>query len=130
MTKIADERYVRLTTFTKDGRRKEMPVWIAELEDGSLGFTTEPDSWKVKRIRNTPTVELVASNVKGRVADEATSSTGQARVVTGADVDPVAAAIKAKYGFQVAMINVLQKLGRLVGAGRKAPGCAVIITLD
>jgi hypothetical protein len=36
---IADEKYVRLTTFTRDGRRKESPVWIAEVDNDALGFT-------------------------------------------------------------------------------------------
>ena len=41
MATIAEEAYVRLTTFTRDGTPKQSPVWIAALADGRLGFTTE-----------------------------------------------------------------------------------------
>lgn len=125
MTTIAAEKYLRLTTFTKDGRRKEAPVWIADLGDGTIGFTTGLDSWKVKRIRNTPKVELAPSDMKGRVDDGTTVTTGTATVVTGADFAPVEAAIKAKYGFQVSLIKFLAKLRR-----QAASNCGVVITLD
>ena len=55
---IADENYVALTTFRKNGERKNTPIWIADLGDGTIGFTTSKDSWKVKRIGNDPRVEL------------------------------------------------------------------------
>ena len=129
MSSIAAEKYVRLTTFTKDGRRKESPVWIAELPDGTVGFTTELDSWKVKRIRNTPAVELAPSNMKGKVEDGAATVHGTASVVSHDDAAPVAKAIKTKYGFQVTMINAIGKVKAMVGRGDDTP-CAVVITLN
>lgn len=130
MPAIASEKYVRLTTFTKDGRRKESPVWIADLGDGTVGFTTEYGSWKTKRIENTPKVELTPSNMKGVAKDGVTTVTGTAVVVTHGDAAPVEAAIKAKYGFQVTMINALSKLRSLIGKGHDETPCSVIITLD
>ena len=59
---VGENKYVALTTFTKDGRRKNCPVWIVDLGEGKVGFTTESTSWKAKRITNTPAVELIASN--------------------------------------------------------------------
>lgn len=126
---IAAEKYVRLTTFTRDGRPKPVPVWIADLGDGTVGFTTELDSWKVKRMRNTPAVELTPSDARGRVDDTASTATGHAAIVTDADVDRVAAAIKAKYGFQVTLIQGVNKLRGLFGRGG-GPSCGVVITLD
>ena len=129
MSSIASEKYVRLTTFTKDGRRKESPVWIADLGDGTVGFTTGLDSWKVKRINNTPAVELSPSDMRGNVADDAPTVTGTAVVVSEGDAAPVSAAIKAKYGFQVTMINAIGKVKALIGRGEDAP-CGIVITLD
>ena len=129
MSDITDEKYVRLTTFTKDGRRKEAPVWIAALGEGKAGFTTELDSWKVKRIRNTPAVELAPSTVRGVVADDAPTTPGTAVVVAGADADPVQAAIKAKYGFTVAMIQVVNKVRAVLRRHTPERG-AVVITFD
>ena len=100
MSSIAAEKYVRLTTFTKDGRRKETPVWIADLGEGKVGFTTDNGTWKVKRINHTPTVEIVASTAKGKVKDGAETVTGTAEVVAGAAYVPVEAAVKTKYGMQ------------------------------
>ncbi|MGI9579008.1 MAG: pyridoxamine 5'-phosphate oxidase family protein [Microthrixaceae bacterium] len=62
---IGDEKYVSLTTFTKDGRPKPTPVWIATLGGGKIGFTTQADSWKSKRMRNTPSVLVQASDMRG-----------------------------------------------------------------
>ncbi|MDW3219093.1 MAG: PPOX class F420-dependent oxidoreductase [Acidimicrobiales bacterium] len=129
MTPIAAEKYVRLTTFTKDGRRKESPVWIADVGDGRVGFTTELDSWKVKRIRNTPTVELAASNMKGKVEEGAETVTGTATVVRDDEAAATAAAIKAKYGFQVTMIRAIGTIKARFGRGDDTP-CAVLISLD
>lgn len=129
MLSLADEKYVRLTTFTKDGRRKESPVWIAPLGDGRVGFTTQLDSWKVKRIRATPHVELAPSNLRGVVADGVADTGGTAAVVTGADAEPVRRAIRAKYGVQVLLAQLPGHLGRLIG--RRAPeSCGIVITLD
>lgn len=125
MPSISDEKYVRLTTFTRDGRRKEAPVWIADLGDGTVGFTTGLDSWKVKRIRATPAVELAPSDMRGNVKDGAATVTGTAEIVTGAEFAPVRDAIKAKYGFQVSLIKFLAKLRR-----QDAANCGVVITLD
>lgn len=44
MTTIADEKYVVLTTFTKDGRAKPTPVWIVPFE-GAAAVWTVADSW-------------------------------------------------------------------------------------
>jgi PPOX class probable F420-dependent enzyme len=53
---------VSLTTFTVDGAPKPLAVWIGELADGRVGFTISIDSWKVKRIVNTPKVTLRPSD--------------------------------------------------------------------
>ena len=129
MASIADEKYVRLTTFTKDGRPKHTPVWIAPLDDGTLAFTTELDSWKAKRIGNTPKIELTPSTMKGAAKDGAVAVTGTATIVTGDAFTPVESAIKAKYGLQVSMVKFLEKLRGLIG---KSPGdgCGIVITLD
>lgn len=126
---IANEKYVRLTTFTKDGRRKHTPVWIADLKDGTIGFTTGIDSWKVKRIRNTPKIELTPSDVRGRVNDDAQTITGVAQVVTDAALKPVWAAIKKKYGLQMTMITIANKVRSVFGRGATGQ-CGVVITLD
>ncbi len=129
MSTIAAEKYVRLTTFTQDGRRKETPVWIADLGDGRVGFTTDDDTWKVKRIKKTPAVELVACNMKGVATEGAATVTGTAEVVSGDAYRPVAAAVKAKYGVQYRVIDLFSKISRRVKRQADA-GVGIVITLD
>ncbi len=127
---IADEKYVRLTTFTKDGRRKESPVWIAHLGDGTVGLTTGTKTWKVKRIRNTPTVELTPCDSRGNVLGGAQTVTGTAQVVRETDLLPVASAIRAKYGIQAALISGMGRLIRLIGFRPYGDDCGIIIRPD
>ena len=61
--------YILLTTFTKDGRPKPTPIWAAPDGDRLL-VITEENSWKVKRIRNTPRVTLAACDVRGNPKGE------------------------------------------------------------
>lgn len=53
---IADVKFVLLTTFKRDGTPQPLPVWIAALLGGRVGFTTSGESWKAKRARNNPQV--------------------------------------------------------------------------
>ncbi len=109
---------------------RENKVDASSLEGGEVGFTPALDSWKAKRIRNTPTIELAPSDRKGRVTDDATVVAGTARLVSGTEFDPVMAATKAKYGFQMAMIQFIGKMQSLIGRGSKEEPGGVIITLD
>ena len=127
---IADERYVRLTTFTRDGRRKESPVWVAPLGDGTVGLTTGTITWKVKRIRNSPAVELTPCDSRGNVMSGERSVTGTAQVVTEANLLPVASAIRAKYGIQAGLISGTGRLLKLVGIRPYGDDCGIKITLD
>ena len=129
MTKIAAEKYVRLTTFTKDGRRKDAPVWIAGLSGGQVGFTTDNDTWKVKRISHTPAVELVACNMKGVPNEGADPVTGTAEVVSGEAYRSVESAVKAKYGIQYRVMDLFSRISRRVKREADA-GVGIVISLD
>jgi len=126
---IADEKYLSLTTFRKNGERKTTPIWIADLGDGTMGFTTQGTSWKCKRIRNDPRVELQPSDSRGRPTQGSSAVPGTATLGTGAEFDRVRNNIKDKYGFQVTMISTMQKVGKLFGKGADSD-TAVIITLE
>lgn len=66
---VSKAQYVLLTTFTKDGRPKPTPIWIARDGDRAL-VITEKNSWKVKRIRNTPRVTIAPCGVLGKPKGE------------------------------------------------------------
>ena len=126
---IADEKYVALTTYRKDGGSSSTPVWIADLGDGTIGFTTPIGSLKVTRIRNDNRVLLQPSDSRGRVKSESTQLGGLAEVVEGDDFDRVRVKIKAKYGWNVAAVAIFQKAAKLFGKAYMRDA-AVVITLD
>ncbi|MGA9276215.1 PPOX class F420-dependent oxidoreductase [Ilumatobacter sp.] len=129
MAGIADEKYVALTTYKKDGTTKTLPVWIADFGGGQVGFTTASSSFKVKRIVNDSRVILQPSDMKGVVTDGSEPVTGTAQVVTGAAFEPYRDAVKKKYGIQYGAMNVLGKFMSLIGKG-SGTDAAVVITLD
>lgn len=128
---IGDEKYVRLTTFTKAGTEKHTPVWIVNMPDGRVGFHTEVGSWKVRRIRNDPTVRLQACDMRGRITPGSEVAQGIAEVI---DAGTPAFAetrrlVDAKYGLTAKAIKVQSKITGLLK--RSEPGrCAVAIRLD
>jgi PPOX class probable F420-dependent enzyme len=130
---IADEKYLALTTFTKDGRRKSTPIWIAPLVDGvdgDVGFTTGSDAWKLRRLRNDPRCELQPCNNRGVVTEGSIVVTGTGRETEPGELADVQRAIGDKYGLQVTMIRGVQKLSGLIRRQRPAATTGIVITLD
>lgn len=102
---IANERYVLFTTFKRDGSAVGTAVWIAPYETGRACFTTGGDSAKVKRLRNDARVTLQKCDYKGRVVPGAPVIEATARVVTGADCEPVNVAMRKKYAVQFRLLE-------------------------
>lgn len=126
---IADEKYVSLVTYRKNGEPKPTAVWIADLGDGTVGFTTASSSWKVKRIANDPRVTLTPSDSKGTVTPGAETVAGTATTADGAEFDRVWALIQSKYGVMARGIRLVGRFMKLIGRG-SGTDTAVIITLD
>lgn len=130
MASLSDEKYLNLTTFTKDGRPKPTAVWVVDAGQGRLGFTTSSGSWKVKRIQNTPKVTVQASDARGTPKPDSDVHPGTAEVVTGAEFERIKGLVRAKYGIQFTAIQIVAQLSKLVGKWRGGTDRAVIITLD
>lgn len=126
---LSDEKYVCFTTYRKDGTPKPLPVWIADLGDGTIGFTTSSSSYKVKRLANDARVTVQPSNSKGVVTDGSEAVSGTAEVVTGDEFVRCQAILKKKYGIQYFFISTVGKISKLIGKG-SGTDCAVKITLD
>lgn len=125
---LAGERYIALTTFTRDGTAKSVPVWPVDAGDGSIGFITSQQTWKVKRINHDCRVEVQPCDAKGRVREGTQAVCASAKIVVGAPFEALRSAVKAKYGYQLRFINVLHALpGRRTGHRND---CAVVISLD
>ena len=120
-SKVTKAKYVLLTTFTKDGRPKPTPIWIAADGDRAL-VITEKNAWKVKRIRNTPRVTLAVCDVRGNVKGEAIEAV--ASVMDDSQTESVYQAINRRYGIVGRIFNFFSKLrggnGRTVGLELRA----------
>lgn len=124
---IADQKYVSFTTCRRDGAPKSLPVWIADFGDGTVGFATSSTSYKVKRLKNDPRVEVQPSNSKGVVVPGSEAVAGNAVVVEGDEFDRCATIMKKEYGMQWRAITGFAKLMKLIGRG-SGTDCAIKIS--
>jgi PPOX class probable F420-dependent enzyme len=104
---LTKAQYILLTTFTKDGRPKPVPIWAAADGDRLL-VITEGKSWKVKRIRNTPRVTLAICDMRGRPKSEAVE--GIAAILDKSQTGAVYDAIGKRYGIVGKVFNFASKL--------------------
>ncbi len=104
---LAKAQYILLTTFTKDGRPKPVPIWAAADGDRLL-VITEAKSWKVKRIRNTPRVTMAVCDLRGRPNSEAVE--GTATILDKSHNAAVYDAIGKRYGIVGKVFNFFSKL--------------------
>jgi PPOX class probable F420-dependent enzyme len=107
---LAKSQYILLTTFTKDGRPKPTPIWTAPDKHGGdrLLVITQANSWKVKRIRNTPRVTLATCTMRGRPTSEALE--GTAVLLDKSATGTVYDAIGKRYGVVGTVFNFFSKL--------------------
>jgi PPOX class probable F420-dependent enzyme len=111
---IADEKYVLLTTFKRDGTAVASPVWIVGLPDGRVGFYTSSGSGKAKRLVHTPRVLLQPSNANGKKLHGEQIEANAVMVAGGPDFEAVKAAIVEKYGFMTKLANLFGTIGGIV----------------
>lgn len=126
-TDLAAARYVALTTHRRDGTTTSTPVWPVDAGDGRVAFVTSTQTWKVKRIAEDSRVLLQSSDMKGRAVAGTLAIAGMAEVVQGEVFDTTRRAVKAKYGIQLRIIDLLHALPGHRSGHRN--DCAVVVTL-
>jgi len=93
---VIASKYMLLTTFTKDGRPKPTPIW--GVPDGDrLLVITDDESWKVKRICNTPRVTIAKSAALGKPKSEQVEAI--ARVLPKSETYRVYKAVLRRYWY-------------------------------
>ena len=128
---LADEKYVLLTTFKRNGNPVATPVWVAALDDGSIGFWTSSGSGKAKRLAHTAKVTLQPCDSRGKIRDGSSPSAGTAKVVTGPELEGIRAKVVAKYGFIKKVTKLLGTIGGIVKRKRIPYGDrGVVISLE
>jgi PPOX class probable F420-dependent enzyme len=116
---IAKAKYILLTTFTKDGTPKPTAIWAAPDGDRLL-VITEQDSWKVRRIRNTPRVTVAVCDPRGNAKSEPVEAV--ARVLDKSEAADVQRAINKRYGVLGWLFGVYTKVR---GLDKKSVGVEI-----
>jgi len=126
---LEDEKFIRFTTFKRDGTAVGTAVWIVALDGGRYGFWTASTSGKAKRLKNNPKVQMQPCDSRGRVKSGSSTTDGTAVLTTGPEATTVQTRIKAKYGFMVKVTKFLRSLNNLI-LRKKVPygDVAIIIT--
>jgi PPOX class probable F420-dependent enzyme len=122
-------KYVSFVTYKKDGSPVATPVWVVPFE-GGYAFTTEPNAFKVKRLRNDARATLTVCDMRGKIAEGAIVHTGAALVLEEADTQRVDALIRKKYSIGYRMIGVLSLLKKIAGKGSTAGDAAIKVTVS
>jgi len=117
---LGDEKYIAFTTFRRNGTPVASPTWIVPLKDGTFGFWTSSESGKAKRLAHTERVVVQPSDGRGRTKSGTAPIEASARIVRGAELEEISAAIKAKYG---PMTAVAKFMGTVIGTlrGKRMP---------
>jgi PPOX class probable F420-dependent enzyme len=119
---LAQEKYVSLTTFKRDGTPVSTPVWCAG-DDGRLLVWTGASTWKVKRIRRDPHVLVAASDARGHARGEAVD--GTAAILD--DTARVESLLASKYGVVYRLVRAFNALVRTVR--RRPPEQSVTLAI-
>ena len=114
--------YLLVTTFRKDGTPVPTPVWVGRDGDKLLVWT-QTTAGKVKRIRNNPTVEVTACDLRGKPRGETVK--GTARILDAAGTERGRKVLRKKYGIAGRVVIGSSKVFR----GQDGTVC-LAITLD
>lgn len=114
--------YLLVTTFRKDGTPVPTPVWVGRDGDELLVWT-QTSAGKVKRIRNNPTVEVTACDLRGKPRGETLK--GTARILDAAGTERGRKVLRKKYGIAGRVVIGSSKVFR----GQDGTVC-LAITLD
>lgn len=105
---LEGERYLSLSTYRRDGRSVDTPVWFAH--DGArLWVFTGGESGKVKRLRNSPRARVAACDARGKVHGPWHDVT--VRIVSDpALIARANAMLLAKYGWQIRVLDLFSRV--------------------
>jgi PPOX class probable F420-dependent enzyme len=123
MGEIGRSRYVSLTTYRKDGTPVATPVWHV-VKGSELFIVSDARAGKVRRIRNNSHVVVTVCDVRGKIAPNAPSAQGTARLLDEADTQTARTMLASRY--------LLSRMGSWVTAIlhlRRPPVIGIAVTL-
>ncbi|MEY4578840.1 MAG: hypothetical protein RL701_3543 [Pseudomonadota bacterium] len=108
-TTFGDAKYVSLRSFKRDGQPIDTPVWFAVDGERMVVFT-DGTSYKVKRVRRNPNVQLAVCDFRGKLLGDWHTAT--CRLVENDAVRIAGAydALNRKYGLVMRLGTVFSTL--------------------
>jgi len=106
LAQFANQKYINLQTFRKNGTPVATPVWFAEL-GGELYVYTLENSGKIKRLRNNRRVRIAVSDARGKLKGEWMD--GEARLLDAAEAAKGNRLITEKYGLIKRIMDFFSK---------------------
>ena len=122
-------KYVSFVTYKKDGTPVAAPVWVVPFQ-GGYAFTTDPESFKIKRLRNDARATLTVCNARGKIVEGAVVHIGAAVVLDEDDAEEVARLISKKYVIGTRLLGIYSFVKKLKGSGSTAGDAAIKVTLS
>ena len=109
LAELAAHRFVRLTTFRRDGAPVRTPVGVVRDGDHLL-VTTDASTGKVKRLRHTPRVLIAPCDPRGRVKPGVADVEATAAIIDDrAEVARLESLFRARFGFTYPIAMFFQK---------------------
>ena len=103
---LADEQYVSITTFRRDGSPASTPVWVVSDDPHRLLIATGAGTWKVRRIKRNPHVRVAGCTARGKVHGEVVE--GVAHLV---DERPLVRRLQHdKYGWKMSVLELISSV--------------------
>ena len=117
---LANQKYLSLRTYRKNGIAVDTPVWFAE-KDGTFYIYSLADAGKVKRIRNNPKVRVAPCDLRGKLRGDWVD--GRASILDEPGEVLGHRLLNAKYGW-------MKRIGDLVSGMRKRKRVVIGIGLE
>lgn len=110
---LEKHRYVSLTTYRRSGEAVSTPMWFV-IHGGRAYMTTDPDSGKMRRLRNDPRVRLTPCNVRGWTRGEGVECLGRP-LEEGEAPESAAQAFHRKYRLGLGLLHLFgqREVGKL-----------------
>ena len=101
---LGNARYISLATYKKNGAEVRTPVWVMR-QDDHLVVWTDGKSYKVKRLRRNPELQVAECNASGKRILGPWHK-GTAQIIEDPErIAGVRRALKSKYGWQVTLVD-------------------------
>jgi PPOX class probable F420-dependent enzyme len=120
---IAASKQINLITYRKDGTPVSTPVWHVA-EGNSVTTVSAADAWKVKRIRRNPQVEIVACDIRGKVAPDARPVRGTATLLPPSETENARRLLESRY-ITARIGGTITRLLRI----KRPAGIGIVVTL-